>query len=83
MMYPRGPAVTDPYDPATIGLAIRVAMEMGADLVKTYYTGDLDSFAELLEGVDIPVLIAGGPKVNSEFLLFKICQIRIKWLIYR
>lgn len=74
MTYPRGPSVDDPYSPKTIGLAIRVAMEMGCDLVKTYYTGELDTFASLLEGVDIPVLIAGGPKVDSAFQLFKMIR---------
>ena len=41
-------------------------MELGADIVKTSYTGDIDSFREVVRGAIIPVIIAGGPKINSD-----------------
>jgi len=41
-------------------------MEMGADIVKTSYTGDIDSFREVVKGAIIPVIIAGGPMMNSD-----------------
>ena len=45
-------------------------MELGADVVKVPYTGDVDSFARVTECCCIPVVIAGGPKTESsrEFL---------------
>lgn len=65
MVYGRGPQITDEYDPKVVALSARVAMELGADLVKVAYTGDIKSFAGVVEGCGIPVVIAGGPKMNS------------------
>ena len=44
---------------------IIAAAEIGADIVKTYYTGDPDSFAEVVAGCMVPVVILGGAKSNS------------------
>ena len=52
-------------DPAGIKLASRAAAEIGADIVKTYYTGDPDSFAQVIEGCMVPVVILGGAKTDS------------------
>jgi len=53
-------------DPKGIKLAARAAMEIGADIVKTYYTGDPDSFHEVVEGCGVPILILGGPKSDGD-----------------
>lgn len=66
MMYPRGPNVKDPYDPKIVAHAARLADELGADLVKTLYTGDVKSFRDVTSSVGIPVLVAGGAKMESE-----------------
>jgi len=65
MVYARGPKVTDSFSPQVIGHCARVAVELGADLVKIPYTGDMDSFAHIVEAACIPVVIAGGPKMDS------------------
>jgi DhnA family fructose-bisphosphate aldolase class Ia len=52
-------------DPKGIKLAARAAQEVGADIVKTYYTGDPDSFNEVVEGCPVPVVILGGAKSDS------------------
>ena len=52
-------------DPDGIKLASRAAAEIGADIVKTYYTGDPDSFAQVVEGCMVPVVILGGAKTDS------------------
>lgn len=65
MVYARGPQIVNEYDPKVVSLAARVAMELSADLVKVAYTGDIKSFASVVEGCGIPVVIAGGPKMNS------------------
>lgn len=45
----------------------RVACELGADIIKTYYTGDSESFKEVIKSAcGKPVIIAGGPKVSVE-----------------
>jgi len=52
-------------DPAGVKLAARAAQEIGADLVKSYYTGDPDSFREVVEGCPVPIVILGGEKTES------------------
>lgn len=42
-----------------LGLACRIAAELGAHVVKTYYCED---FEQLIESCPIPVIIAGGKK---------------------
>ena len=50
----------------------RVGAELGADIVKTNYTGDIDSFKYIVKGVNIPVIIAGGPKMDTIPELFQV-----------
>lgn len=66
MAYPRGPKIENSYDPQMVAHAARVATELGADIVKCSYTGDIDSFREVVKGALAPVVIAGGPKMNSD-----------------
>ncbi|MFA6710207.1 MAG: 2-amino-3,7-dideoxy-D-threo-hept-6-ulosonate synthase [Candidatus Methanomethylophilaceae archaeon] len=66
MAYPRGPGIKNPYDPKLVAHCARVAMELGADMVKVSYTGDIDSFRKVVKGTLVPVLIAGGPKMDSD-----------------
>ncbi len=42
----------------------RIICELGADAIKTFYTGD--RFAEVVEGVPIPVFALGAEKFESE-----------------
>lgn len=66
MMYPRGKKVINPHDPEMVAHAARVGAELGADIVKTVYTGDIDSFKDVVRGCPIPVVIAGGPKTETD-----------------
>ncbi len=70
MMYARGPKISNGYDPKVVAHCARVGVELGADIVKVVYSGDIDSFATVVEGCCVPVVIAGGEKMNStrEFL---------------
>jgi fructose-bisphosphate aldolase / 2-amino-3,7-dideoxy-D-threo-hept-6-ulosonate synthase len=61
MIYPRGKGI-DPTSPASVGHCVRVAEELGADLIKTNYTGDPDSFKKIADACSVPVMIAGGEK---------------------
>lgn len=65
MMYPRGENIKNPYDPKVVGHVARIGAELGADIVKTVYTGDVDSFREIVKGCPVPVVIAGGPKIRD------------------
>jgi len=66
MVYPRGPRIKNQYDPQLVAHAARVAAELGADVIKCSYTGDIDSFKEVVKGAIAPVVIAGGPKMDSD-----------------
>lgn len=66
MIYPRGEKIKDEYDVNYIKHAARVGDEIGADIVKVSYTGSAESFKEVVKGCSIPVVIAGGAKMNSD-----------------
>jgi putative autoinducer-2 (AI-2) aldolase len=52
-----------------LALCSRIAAEIGARVVKTYYCKD--KFDKVVEGCPVPVVIAGGPKVETEFEVFE------------
>ncbi|MDR3222718.1 MAG: 2-amino-3,7-dideoxy-D-threo-hept-6-ulosonate synthase [Methanobrevibacter sp.] len=66
MMYPRGERIIDENDVEVVKHAARVGSELGVDIVKTNYTGSPETFEEVVEGAIVPVVIAGGPKVNTD-----------------
>jgi fructose-bisphosphate aldolase/2-amino-3,7-dideoxy-D-threo-hept-6-ulosonate synthase len=74
MIYPRGKDIKDSYDPELLKQCARVATELGADIVKTNYTGDIDSFREVTRGALAPVIIAGGPKIDSDQKLLEMVK---------
>jgi len=47
-------------DTRYLGLACRVAAELGAHVVKSYYC---DNFEQVVEGCPVPLIIAGGKKL--------------------
>ncbi|GFM37757.1 2-amino-3,7-dideoxy-D-threo-hept-6-ulosonate synthase [Desulfovibrio psychrotolerans] len=65
MMYARGPKIQNQFDPTVVAHCARVAVELGADIVKVPYTGDMDSFSRVVDSTCVPVVIAGGPKMDS------------------
>jgi len=66
MTYARGPDISDQSDPEAyageLGHAARLGEELGADLIKTSYSGDAESFERVVESTRLPVLIAGGSR---------------------
>jgi 3-hydroxy-5-phosphonooxypentane-2,4-dione thiolase len=50
-------------DQRYLALACRVSAELGAHLVKTYYC---DGFAKVVEACPVPIVVAGGPKLDSD-----------------
>jgi len=53
----------DKRDSRFLSLACRIAAELGARIVKTYYCED---FEKVVEGCPVPLVIAGGPKLATE-----------------
>jgi len=66
MMYTRGPKIKNQYDPAMVKHAARVGAELGADIVKVPYTGTPETFRDVAEGCFVPVVIAGGEKMDTD-----------------
>lgn len=71
MMYPRGPKVQSEHEVEYVKHAARVGAELGVDMIKTNYTGSPETFREVVQGCQIPVVIAGGPKMGTEHELFE------------
>lgn len=65
MIYARGPKVKDEYAPEVVAHCARVGVELGADVVKVCYTGDIKSFSDVVDSCCVPVVIAGGPKLDD------------------
>ncbi len=74
MMYPRGKKVESEHDPEMVMHVARVGAELGADIVKTNYTGDPDSFREVIRSCPVPVIIAGGPKMSTDAEVLKMVE---------
>lgn len=64
-IYPRdfrGPVPKIVFEPESILWAARVGLELGVDVIKVGYTGDVASFRQVVESSPVPVVAAGGPK---------------------
>ncbi len=61
-------------DPRYLALACRVAAELGAHLVKTYYC---DGFSKVVDGCPVPLVVAGGPKLDSDRAVLELAHAAI------
>jgi fructose-bisphosphate aldolase/2-amino-3,7-dideoxy-D-threo-hept-6-ulosonate synthase len=66
MVYPRGEKIKNQYDVEVVKHAARIGAELGADIVKTNYTGSQETFREVVKGCPVPVVMAGGPKTETD-----------------
>jgi len=74
MMYPRGKKVENEHAPEMVMHAARVGAELGADVIKTNYTGDPDTFKDVIRSCPVPVIIAGGPKMDTDAEVLKMVE---------
>src|SRR2546423_321551 len=58
-------------DARYLALACRVAAETGAHFVKTYYCED---FGKVVKGCPVPLVVAGGPKLETELDAFQLAH---------
>ncbi len=58
-----GRELEDKKDARFLSMACRVCAESGAAVVKTYFC---ENFDKIVQGCPVPVVIAGGPKTDSE-----------------
>lgn len=65
-IYPRDPATGKiVFHPEDIAWAVRCAVEVGVDVVKTPYCGDVQAYAQIVADSPAPVVAAGGPQSDS------------------
>ena len=78
MMYPRGPKIQNQHAADVVAHAARLGAELGADIIKTNYTGSIETFKEVVRGCHVPVIIAGGPKVETIREVLQMVQDSVK-----
>ena len=74
MMYARGPQIQNGYAKDVVARCARVGVELGADIVKVPYTGDVESFSEVVAACCVPVVIAGGERMDSTRQILQMVQ---------
>jgi fructose-bisphosphate aldolase, class I len=69
-MYPRGINVPNEFSTEVLAHAARVAMELGADIVKLKYNGDVEAMKWVVKCAGkTQVVIAGGPQISEHDFL--------------
>lgn len=58
-------------DARYLSLCCRIASEIGASAVKTYYCDDFD---KVIKSCPVPVVVAGGPKLDTELDAIKLAH---------
>ena len=75
--YPSGKLISDEErcSVENVGYAVRVSLELGIDIIKTFWTGDQDSFAKIVQiGSPAKVVISGGPKCQTLLQCFEMTK---------
>ena len=70
-----GKALKDKKEKRYLAHASRLAAELGADIVKTYYC---DGFEEVVAKTPVPIVVAGGPKLDTYEDVLNLCHNAIK-----
>jgi class I fructose-bisphosphate aldolase len=58
----RGKAVDNPGDPKWLSLHTRIAVELGADAIKTDYSGSAEAMRKVVQDCPVPILVLGGSR---------------------
>ena len=59
------------WTPEKIGHACRIGAELGVDFIKTTYSGDPESFHNIVEQVYVPIVVLGGTKSDDPRVLLE------------
>ena len=65
-----GSDAPDRRDPELLTLGCRIAAELGADAIKTEYTGSPQTMRQVIEGCPAPVMVLGGAKRDPPYALY-------------
>ena len=61
----RGGKVQVSFTPEDIAWAARCAAELGVDIIKVPYCGDVAAYAQIVEASPVRIVAAGGPKASD------------------
>ena len=66
-VYPRvfADAAAISFQPEDVAWAVRCAYEMGVDIVKVPYCGDVEAYRQVVSQCPVPVVAAGGPRADT------------------
>jgi class I fructose-bisphosphate aldolase len=78
MMYPRGPNIKNENEFESVAHAARIGAELGADVVKTVYTGDPQSFRRVVQSCPVPLVVAGGPRMTTDMEVLELGEKSMK-----
>jgi class I fructose-bisphosphate aldolase len=53
------------FDPEDIAWAVHCALEVGVDVIKVPYCGDVKAYAQIIANTPVPVVAAGGPRQGT------------------
>jgi class I fructose-bisphosphate aldolase len=53
------------FTPEDISWAVRCGIEVGVDVIKVPYCGDVASYKQIIENCPVPLVAAGGPKAGT------------------
>jgi len=66
-----GTRIENKKDPEMLAFGARMAVELGADAIKTEYTGDPATMRDIIESCPAPVLLLGGTKSDDPEALWQ------------
>lgn len=69
-----GTQATERQDADLLAFGCRTAVELGADAIKTEYTGDPESMRALVDGIPAPVLVLGGVRRPEPEALYEMTE---------
>jgi DhnA family fructose-bisphosphate aldolase class Ia len=69
-----GERIPDPTSADAMASACRIGFEHGADVIKTYATGSAESFRRVTASCPVPVMIAGGPKMDGSRAVLQVVR---------
>ena len=64
-IYPRRPDNQVSFEPEDIAWAVHCAVEVGVDVVKTPYCGEIEAYRQIVADCPLPVVAAGGPRAET------------------
>jgi putative autoinducer-2 (AI-2) aldolase len=65
-----GKALKDRKEKRYLAHASRICAELGSDIVKTYYC---EGFEEVVVKCPVPIVVAGGPKLDTDKDVLELC----------